>query len=377
MALGIGKKDKIDIVDRAMVAIAIDQIQQLAADAFDGRNVEFHRPELGRHAFRTQLQRALIDLRRITHPKCHGVDGRAMNGGKRGGVAVWFGVEDEIDAALAIQRDIFGAVAGDRGKAHRFQYGGQRQWIKRGEFDEVEAIGTHGALLCEGDRYSTARFITPRANAVLGGSGVEFIAAISQFVIVICENLRIICTNNSICFGKERKMSTITVDRFDLALLTELQRDGHITNSALGQKVHLSTSQISRRVQRLEEAHVIERYTAVLDPAVVGLGVTAFTNVTLDRQGETRGDQFEKAVQSMPEIMECFSITGEADYILRIVAPDLAAFSELMMTRLLRLPGVTNVKSNITMKQIKHSHVLPLDHVTQPAQSRQRIKFSS
>lgn len=172
-------------------------------------------------------------------------------------------------------------------------------------------------------------------------------------------------------------MSTITVDRFDLALLAELQRDGHITNSALGQKVHLSTSQISRRVQRLEEAHVIERYTAVLDPAVIGLGVTAFTNVTLDRQGETRGIQFEEAVQDMPEIMECFSITGEADYILRIVAPDLAAFSEFMMTRLLRLPGVTNVKSNITMKQVKHSHVLPLDHVAQPAQSRQRIKFSS
>lgn len=172
-------------------------------------------------------------------------------------------------------------------------------------------------------------------------------------------------------------MTTITVDRYDLALLAELQRDGHMTNNALGQKVHLSTSQISRRVQRLEEAGVIERYTAVLDPAVVGLGVTAFTSVTLDRQGETRGDQFERDVQDMPEIMECFSITGEADYILRIVAPDLAAFSEFMMTRLLRLPGVTNVKSNITMKQIKHSYVLPLEHVTQPSQSRQRIRFSS
>jgi DNA-binding Lrp family transcriptional regulator len=104
-------------------------------------------------------------------------------------------------------------------------------------------------------------------------------------------------------------------------------------------------------VQRLEEAHVIERYTAVLDPAVVGLGVTAFTTVTLDRQGETRGELFEKAVETMPEVTECFSVTGEGDYILRIVAPDLAAFSEFMMTRLLRLPGVTNVKSNITLKR--------------------------
>lgn len=172
-------------------------------------------------------------------------------------------------------------------------------------------------------------------------------------------------------------MNSIIVDRFDLALLTELQRDGHITNSALGQKVHLSTSQISRRVQRLEETGVIERYTAVLDPSVVGLGVISLTSVTLDRQGETRSEEFEKAVLTMPEIMDCFSITGEADYILRIVVPDLAAFSEFMMVSLLRLPGVTNVKSNIVMKHIKHAHVLPLDHVMQPAQSRQRIKFSA
>ncbi|EOA03650.1 Lrp/AsnC family transcriptional regulator [Herbaspirillum sp. AP02] len=171
-------------------------------------------------------------------------------------------------------------------------------------------------------------------------------------------------------------MSIINVDRYDLALLTELQRDGHITNSALGLKVHLSTSQISRRVQRLEEAHVIERYTAVLDPAVVGLGVTAFTTVTLDRQGETRGELFEKAVETMPEVTECFSVTGEGDYILRIVAPDLAAFSEFMMSRLLRLPGVTNVKSNITLKKVKQSHELPLEHVMQPVKSRQRIRFS-
>ncbi|MDY7578436.1 Lrp/AsnC family transcriptional regulator [Herbaspirillum sp. RTI4] len=171
-------------------------------------------------------------------------------------------------------------------------------------------------------------------------------------------------------------MTTITVDRFDLALLNELQKDGHITNSALGQKVHLSTSQVSRRVQRLEEAHVIERYTAVLDAAVVGLGVTAFTHVTLDRQGEKRGLAFEREIETMSEVLECFSVTGEADYILRIVAPDLASFSEFMMTKLVRLAGVTNVKSNITLKKIKQSHVLPLDHVMQPKQSKQKIRFS-
>jgi Lrp/AsnC family leucine-responsive transcriptional regulator len=171
-------------------------------------------------------------------------------------------------------------------------------------------------------------------------------------------------------------VSTISVDKFDLALLAELQRDGRITNAALGQKVHLSTSQVSRRVQRLEETGAIGRYSAMLDPDVVGLGVLAFTSVTLGRHGEAEGDVFEREVAQMPEVLECLSVTGEADYMLRVVAPDLAAFSEFMMKRLLRLPGVINVKSNIALKKIKQTHVLPLEHVMQPAEAARKLVFS-
>lgn len=171
-------------------------------------------------------------------------------------------------------------------------------------------------------------------------------------------------------------MSAITVDRYDLQLLAELQRDGHATNSALGEKIHLSTSQVSRRVQRLQEAKIIDHYAAILDPAAVGLHVVAFSQVTLDRQGANSGGKFEREIERLPQVLECFSLAGEADYILRIVTPDLASFSEFMNRHLLRLPGVTNVKSNITLHKVKHTHILPLDHVMQPMESKQRIQYS-
>ncbi|MEC4720925.1 Lrp/AsnC family transcriptional regulator [Noviherbaspirillum sp. CPCC 100848] len=171
-------------------------------------------------------------------------------------------------------------------------------------------------------------------------------------------------------------MSSVTVDRHDLELLAELQRDGKLTNSTLGERIHLSTSQVSRRIQRLEETKVISHYAAILDLDVVGLGVTAFTSVTLGRHGEAQGDAFERAVADMPEVLECLSVSGEADYVLRVVTPDLASFSEFMMKRLLRLPSVVNVKSNIALKRIKQTHVLPLDHVMQPVEARRRLVFS-
>jgi Lrp/AsnC family transcriptional regulator, leucine-responsive regulatory protein len=170
-------------------------------------------------------------------------------------------------------------------------------------------------------------------------------------------------------------MSTITVDRYDLRLLDELQRDGHATNSTLGEKIHLSTSQVSRRVQRLQEAGVIDHYAAILDPAAVGLHVVAFTQVTLDRQGANSGDKFEREVAKLPQVLECFSLAGEADYILRIVTPDLASFSEFMNKHLLRLSGVTNVTSSVALRKVKQTHILPLDHIAQPMETRQRIEY--
>ncbi|MDB5841380.1 MAG: AsnC family transcriptional regulator [Herminiimonas sp.] len=170
-------------------------------------------------------------------------------------------------------------------------------------------------------------------------------------------------------------MTKVMVDRYDIELLAALQRNGRETNAALGEKVHLSTSQVSRRVQRLEEANIISHYAAVLNPEVVGLGVMAFTYVTLERQGE-QGNLFEQEIIDIPEVLECLSVTGEADYILRIATPDLASFSEFMTKRLLRLSGVANVKSIITLKTIKQTSSLPLEHIKQPARARQQLAFA-
>jgi DNA-binding Lrp family transcriptional regulator len=157
----------------------------------------------------------------------------------------------------------------------------------------------------------------------------------------------------------------IVLDRYDLVLLDALQRDANATNATLGTIVNLSASQISRRLQRLNESGLIAGYAALLDPVAIGLGVTAFANVLLERHGRTESAAFESAVAAIPEVLECHSVTGDADYFLRIVAPDLQAFSELMMSRVLRLPGVAHVKSSIALQKVKQTHVLPLDHVAQ------------
>src|SRR5512133_582898 len=108
-------------------------------------------------------------------------------------------------------------------------------------------------------------------------------------------------------------MPTISLDRYDLAVLDALQKNGNSTNAALGEAVHLSASQISRRLQRLAEIGIICGYAALIDPAAIGLGVTAFAQVILERHGKAPSEAFENATAAIPEVMECFSVSGDAD----------------------------------------------------------------
>lgn len=173
-------------------------------------------------------------------------------------------------------------------------------------------------------------------------------------------------------------MQEISIDRFDLALLDALQQDGEATNALLGERIHLSASQVSRRRQRLEDCGLVAGYAARLDPALLGLGVTAYAHVIFERlDNSARPAVFEASVAALPEVTECFAVTGESDYILRITAPDLAAFSDLMMKRLLTLPGVAQIKTNIVLKKIKDTHVLPLDHIGQSAGNRPRLRYAA
>ena len=171
-------------------------------------------------------------------------------------------------------------------------------------------------------------------------------------------------------------MSKITIDRYDLALLEALQRKGNATNATLGEQIKLSASQISRRIQRLEEDGVIAGYVALLAPTALGLGVSAFAQVSLERHSDTSNEVFEDAVAAMPEVIDCFSVSGDADYMLRIVVADLPAFSELMMKRMLRLPGIARIKTSIALQTIKQTHALPLGHLTQPSKPRQRVRYA-
>lgn len=158
----------------------------------------------------------------------------------------------------------------------------------------------------------------------------------------------------------------LELDRIDLQLLDALQRDGRATNQALGERVHLSASQISRRIQRLQDSGLLGQCVTLLPAARIGLTVTAFTRVSLERHGEGRNDAFDAAVQAMPEVLECHSVTGPYDYLLRIVAADLESFAKFMMNRLMRLPGVRSVESSVVLQEIKRTTALPLGQ-TRPA----------
>ncbi|MBL8398877.1 MAG: Lrp/AsnC family transcriptional regulator [Candidatus Accumulibacter sp.] len=171
-------------------------------------------------------------------------------------------------------------------------------------------------------------------------------------------------------------MSKIAIDKYDLALLDALQRKGNTTNAMLGEQIHLSASQISRRIQRLEEDGIIDRYVALLAPSALGLGVTVFAQVIVERHSDSVSEAFESQAALVPEVVDCYAVSGDADYVLRLVVPDLSAFSELLMKRLLNLPGVSRIKTSIALKTIKQTHELPLDHLKQPSKAKQRPRSS-
>lgn len=152
------------------------------------------------------------------------------------------------------------------------------------------------------------------------------------------------------------------LDRLDVSILAALQQDAATTHQQLGERIHLSSSQVSRRIQRMQALGIIKSSVCLLDPAALGLGVRAITYVSLLRQGGDDGRAFEDSVRDFPEVLECYAVTGESDYILQIVATDLQALSESVLRRLTRLKGVSNIRSNIVLQSVKSTTALPLGH---------------
>ncbi len=159
------------------------------------------------------------------------------------------------------------------------------------------------------------------------------------------------------------------LDPIDLRILQELQVDAKLTNVELAAKVHLSPSPCLARVRALERTGIIQRHVALLDPQLVGLSVSVFIHVSLEKQVERALQVFESRVREYPEIMECYLMTGDADYMLRVVVPDVAALQRFIVDELARIPGVSNIRSSFALKQVKFETALPLARVEEAASS--------
>jgi Lrp/AsnC family transcriptional regulator, leucine-responsive regulatory protein len=150
------------------------------------------------------------------------------------------------------------------------------------------------------------------------------------------------------------------VDDIDKRILMELQENARLTNVALAERVGLSPSPCLARVRALEQSGVIARYVALLEPQRVGLNVSVFIQVSLEKQVGATLDRFESAVGGMPEVMECYLMTGECDYMLRVVVADVQALQQFIVDRLSKVPGVSNIRSSFALKQVKFNTALPL-----------------
>lgn len=151
------------------------------------------------------------------------------------------------------------------------------------------------------------------------------------------------------------------IDETDCRILDVLQKDGRISNQDLADRIGLSPSPCLRRIRLLENSGIIQKYVALLNPSAVGLGLQAIVQVRLDHQTNASVNRFEKDILKYPQVLECDLIAGDWDYVLRVAVSDLKEFREFCVNSLARIGGVANVKSSISMKQVKYSTALPVN----------------
>lgn len=155
-------------------------------------------------------------------------------------------------------------------------------------------------------------------------------------------------------------MPNIALDTTDLNILAHLQEHARVTNVELAKEVFLSPSPCLQRVKKLEDSGLIRGYVTLLDPHKLGLTVSVFIQVTLEKQIDRSLENFERSIRDRPEVMECYLMTGDADYLLRVVMPDLPAFERFMLDHLTKIPGIASIKSSFALKQVKYQTALPL-----------------
>jgi len=156
-----------------------------------------------------------------------------------------------------------------------------------------------------------------------------------------------------------KESGTVALNRKDRAILIELQRDSRLTMQQLAERVGMSSSACWRRVRALEQAGVIDRYAAIVNPRKAGFTLSSMTLVSLARHEQHNVENFVREVRRHPEVLECFATSGEADYHLRVVVEDMDAYNRFLDEFILKLPGVSQVRSNIILKEVKADTALP------------------
>ncbi|WNC73996.1 Lrp/AsnC family transcriptional regulator [Thalassotalea psychrophila] len=157
-------------------------------------------------------------------------------------------------------------------------------------------------------------------------------------------------------------MDTFTLDKTDIEILRTLQHDAGISNLELADKVNLSPSPCSRRVKLLEEAGFFRGKVTLLDPKTVGLPVNVFVQITLSRQKKEYLEVFEKHISIWPEVMECYLMTGDFDYLIRVAVPDLSNY-QVFLNKVTEMEGINHIKSSFSLKQVCYKTDLPLTHL--------------
>ncbi|MBP7567405.1 MAG: Lrp/AsnC family transcriptional regulator [Burkholderiaceae bacterium] len=152
----------------------------------------------------------------------------------------------------------------------------------------------------------------------------------------------------------------MNLDKIDLRILEELQNDGSLSNVELARRVHLSPSPCLARVKALEAAGVINRYVALASAAALGLGLNVFISISLKSQSKEALAAFEQGIADHEEVMECYLMTGDSDYLIRVAVADMAALEKFILERLNRLPGVEKIRSSFALKQVRYKTSLPL-----------------
>jgi Lrp/AsnC family leucine-responsive transcriptional regulator len=155
-------------------------------------------------------------------------------------------------------------------------------------------------------------------------------------------------------------MNHMELDSYDWRILKALQQNARLSNVALSEQVNLSPSQCSRRLQRLEQNNLVEAYFTQLNATELGFQITAFINVILDKSTNNADIQFQQAIEGMPTVLECYSVSGEADYWLRVISEDLASLSLFLNESLSALPSVRDLTSTLVLNRIKNAPSIPL-----------------